>query len=394
MENSIETFVLISTIVIGIFILITVYLIVKLKINDLLLKKSENQLKHFNETLQIMVAEKTMELVESEKRYKSLYELNQEVLENSPAGIIRLNHLMRVIYLNPEIISQLGIEVDFAKTLIGEQIKNFPHLEDAKLQNLLSEMKNDKEVRYELKLSVSERKMKYLEIKAVPLFENSRFEGAVLLVNDITKSIEAEEKLKQSYEILRTATGDIIKAMSSTSEMRDPYTAGHQKRVHELAVAIGQKMDISEEQLEALRFAGLIHDIGKVSVPSDILSKPGKISQMEFEVIKNHSQVGFDLLSKIEFPWPIARIVLQHHERLDGSGYPQGLKGNEILLEAKILAVADVVEAMNSHRPYRAALGIELALQEISKNKNSYYDPSVVDACISLFKEGNFHFTD
>jgi putative nucleotidyltransferase with HDIG domain len=193
--------------------------------------------------------------------------------------------------------------------------------------------------------------------------------------------------------MLQTATGDIIQAMSSTSEMRDPYTAGHQKRVRELAVAIGKEMGVAQDQLEGIRFAGIVHDIGKISIPSDILTKPGEISKMEFEVIKSHSQIGFELLSRIEFPWPIAKIVHQHHEKLDGTGYPNGLKGDDILLEAKIIAVADVVEAMTSHRPYRPSLGIEKALKEIQKKKNKSYDPEVVDACLNLFKQKKFEFS-
>ncbi len=393
MENQIQTFVLISSIVIGFFILIAIYLVVKLKLNDILLKRSEEKLKNFNETLQLMVAEKTQELLESQKKYKSLYELNEEVLENSPAGIVRLDAHLRISYLNPEIIRLLFLRNESLESLIGEQLKNVPKLNDIKLLYLMDDLINGLEISTDLRISNDESNSKYLEVKGVPILDGGTFSGAVLLFNDITESIIAEEKLKQSFEILQKATGDIIQAMSSTSEMRDPYTAGHQKRVKELAVAIGRKMNINQEQLEGLKFAGIIHDIGKISVPSDILSKPGKINKMEFEVIKNHSQVGFDLLNKIEFPWPISRIVHQHHERMDGSGYPLGLKSDQILLEARILAVADVVEAMTSHRPYRAALGIEQALQEIADHKHDYYDPNVVDACIALFREKKFKFS-
>ena len=393
MENQIQTFVLISSIVIGFFILIAIYLVVKLKLNDILLKRSEEKLKNFNETLQLMVAEKTQELLESQKKYKSLYELNEEVLENSPAGIVRLDAHLRISYLNPEIIRLLFLRNESLESLIGEQLKNVPKLNDIKLLYLMDDLINGLEISTDLRISNDESNSKYLEVKGVPILDGGTFSGAVLLFNDITESIIAEEKLKQSFEILQKATGDIIQAMSSTSEMRDPYTAGHQKRVKELAVAIGRKMNINQEQLEGLKFAGIIHDIGKISVPSDILSKPGKINKMEFEVIKNHSQVGFDLLNKIEFPWPISRIVHQHHERMDGSGYPLGLKSDQILLEARILAVADVVEAMTSHRPYRAALGIEQALQEITDHKHDYYDPNVVDACIALFREKKFKFS-
>lgn len=392
MENQIQTFVLTSSIVLGLFIVITIYLVVKLKLNDILLKKSEEKLKGFNETLQLMVAEKTQELMESEKKYKSLYELNEEVLENSPAGIVGINNKLRINYLNPEIIRLLELKDQSLDSLQGEMLKNIPQLNHTDLLELTQELKQGLEISSSLELENKDI-TKHLEVKGVPIMDSSDFTGAVLLFHDVTEKIEAEEKMKRSFEMLQQATSDIIQAMSSTSEMRDPYTAGHQKRVNELAVAIGKEMNIDKEQLEGLKFAGIIHDIGKISVPSDILSKPGKISQMEFEVIKSHSQVGYDLLSTIKFPWPISTIVLQHHERMDGSGYPNGLKGDQILLEARILAVADVVEAMTSHRPYRAALGIEKALDEIQNHKGNHFDPEVVNACVKLFTENKFHFT-
>jgi putative nucleotidyltransferase with HDIG domain len=393
MENQIQTFVLISSLVLGIFILITVYLVIKLKINDILLKKSEGKLKEFNETLQLMVAEKTKELLESERKFRSLYELNKKIVEKSPAGIIRLEHNLRIGYMNPEMKKLLNLDPNSTNNLDGELLKNAPILKDTSLPDVLDELKNGNEVSSDLAFSIQPEKMIHLSMKGVPFFEEDKLTGAVMLFNDVTENIIAEQQLKQSFEMLKKSTGDIVQAMSSTSEMRDPYTAGHQKRVKELAVAIGHQLNITKEQLEGLKFAGIIHDIGKISVPSDILSKPGKISSMEFEVIKNHSQVGFDLLSTIEFPWPISKIVLQHHERMDGSGYPNGLVGEEILLEARILSVADVVEAMTSHRPYRAALGIEKALHEIELHKNDSYDSNVVDACITLFKEDKFSFS-
>jgi len=231
-----------------------------------------------------------------------------------------------------------------------------------------------------------------VKVRGVPIFEDNIYSGAVLLLNDNTESILAEEKLRESFKMLQKATEDIVQAMSYTSEIRDPYTAGHQKKVCELAIAIGEEMNISEEQLQGVKFAAMIHDIGKISVPSDILSKPGRISNTEFEVIKGHSQTGYELLDKINFPWPISQIVHQHHEHLDGTGYPSGFKGNDILLEARIISVADTVEAMTSHRPYRPALGIEKAMDEIKSKKGIFYDPEVVEACIKIFNNG-FAFT-
>lgn len=203
---------------------------------------------------------------------------------------------------------------------------------------------------------------------------------------------EREARLKQAVNRLSRTIEGIIQAMALTVETRDPYTAGHQKRVADLAQAVARKMGLSEEQVRGVRMAGVIHDLGKLSIPAEILSKPGQLSQMEFNIIKTHCQVGYDILKNIDFPWPVAEIVLQHHERLNGSGYPQGLSGEKILLEARIMGVADVVEAMASHRPYRPALGIDKALEEISKNKGRLYDPRVVEACLRLFMERRFEF--
>ena len=175
-------------------------------------------------------------------------------------------------------------------------------------------------------------------------------------------------------------------------ETRDPYTAGHQRRVSTLARTIAQEMGFTNDVVDTIRMAGIIHDIGKISVPAEILSKPGKISDIEMSLIKVHSQSGYDILKEAELPYPIAEVVLQHHERLDGSGYPQGLKGDQILAEAKIISVADVVEAIASFRPYRPGFGIDIALGEIEKNKGILYDEKAVDVCIKLFQEKGFKF--
>ena len=201
---------------------------------------------------------------------------------------------------------------------------------------------------------------------------------------------ERTEELQATLNDLRKAMQGIIHVMVLTIESRDPYTAGHQQRVTLLASALAQEMGLSEKEVEGVKMASLIHDIGKISVPSEILSKPGKLTEIEFSLVKTHPQSGYEILKNITLPWPIAQIVLQHHERLDGSGYPLGLKDKEILLEAKIIGVADVVEAMASHRPYRPALGIEKALEEISQKKGLLYDSKVVDTCIKLFTEKGF----
>ena len=200
------------------------------------------------------------------------------------------------------------------------------------------------------------------------------------------------EELKTSYEKVKRSVISTINAMSKIIELRDPYTAGHQQRVAMLASAIAREMGLPEERVVGIQLAALIHDIGKIYVPADILAKPGKLTEIEFDMIKTHPELGYNTLKILEFPWPIAEIIRQHHERLDGSGYPHGLKGDEILLEARIIGVADVIEAMASHRPYRPALGIEAALEEITRNSGKLYDPEVVKACVRLFREKGFDF--
>jgi putative nucleotidyltransferase with HDIG domain len=195
---------------------------------------------------------------------------------------------------------------------------------------------------------------------------------------------------EQHATILRQSLEQSIQTIASTVEARDPYTAGHQRRVGELATAIAREMGLPDEQVNGIHLAAIIHDLGKIHVPAEILSKPGKLTDIEFMLIKTHPQAGYDILKNVKFPWPIADIVLQHHEKLDGSGYPQGLKKEQILLESKIICVADVVEAMSSHRPYRPGLGIDAALEEITRGRGTHYDPQAVDACMALFREKKY----
>jgi PAS domain S-box-containing protein/putative nucleotidyltransferase with HDIG domain len=212
--------------------------------------------------------------------------------------------------------------------------------------------------------------------------------GRVLLAKtDITELVEGENRLRRALD-------GTIEAIGRVAETRDPYTAGHQRRVTELSVAVARKLGLDERTIEATRAAGLLHDIGKLSIPAEILSKPSVLSPLEMSLIKTHPQSGYEILRTIDFPWPVADIVLQHHERMDGSGYPQGLSGDAILMEARILVVADIVEAMSSHRPYRAALGIEAALAEVERGRGAQYDALVADACLGLFRVEGFRFSD
>jgi len=221
-------------------------------------------------------------------------------------------------------------------------------------------------------------------------YDSEGLAGANVVVHDIDDLKRAEEKLKDTLEGLRKAVSTTIQVMVSAVEARDPYTAGHQLRVADLARAIATEMGLPQDTIDGIRMAGSIHDIGKLSIPAEILSKPGKLSDVEFSLIKEHSRKGYEMLKDVESPWPLAEIVYQHHERMDGSGYPRNLKGDEILMEARIMAVADVVEAMASHRPYRPGLGIGAALEEIEKNRGTFYDEAVANACLRLFREKGF----
>lgn len=207
------------------------------------------------------------------------------------------------------------------------------------------------------------------------------------------KRESAEDELKKTNKKLRRIIDEIVDAFSSLAEKKDPYTAGHQKNVAKIACDIAQKMNLPDNIIKGIRIAGLLHDIGKFYVPSEILNKPGKLTEYEFNIIKSHPQTGYDLLKGIDFPWPVAKIVQQHHEYLNGSGYPKGLKEKDILTEAKIICVSDVIESMASRRPYRPALGIEAALEEVVKFRGKKFDPEIVDICINMFKGKKYKYS-
>ena len=239
--------------------------------------------------------------------------------------------------------------------------------------------------------------------KAELIIENKRLNELIKKQNaelvELNRDLEAKvrlktidldrraEELKASYEKIQMILDGTVLAMSRIVESRDPYTAGHQQQVTQIASIIAEKISLPPERVEAIRISAALHDIGKISVPSEILTKPSRLTDLERELVKTHSQNAYDILKAIDFPYPIADIILQHHERMDGSGYPQGLKGEEILLEARIVAVADVLEAMSAHRPYRPALGIEAAMEEITRHRGLLYDENVVDACLEIYRE-------
>ena len=244
---------------------------------------------------------------------------------------------------------------------------------------------------YEVQFQRSDGRPVWVSTNVLPVKDD---DGQILYyegnIEDITARKIAETEREISIETIRKALGATIQALAVTAETRDPYTAGHQRRVADLARAIATKLNLAADQIDGVRMAGMIHDLGKISVPAEILSMPTKLTEIEFALIKTHAQKGFDILKDIEFPWPIARIVLEHHERINGSGYPHGLHGKDLSIESRIIAVADVTEAIASHRPYRPGFGIAVALDEIAKGTGVIYDPEVAEICLKLFREDGY----
>ena len=317
----------------------------------------------------------------AEERYRTLF-------EQSPNGILLIDpETGKTIESNETAHKQLGYtREEFAALRISDYEALEKPEETAKhIQKVIHVGIDDFETLHRTKSG--EIRNVHVWAKKVQLSDRSIFYA---LFQDITEHRRAEKQLQDTLESLRKAVSTTIQVMVSTVEARDPYTAGHQIRSSDLARAIATEMGLPQEKIDAIRMAGSIHDIGKISIPAEILSKPTKLSEIEFSLIKEHAQRGFEMLKDVESPWPLAEIVRQHHERMDGSGYPRKMKGEEILIEARILSVADVVEAMASHRPYRPGLGIDAALNEIEKNRGIFYDNAVADACLRLFREKDF----
>jgi putative nucleotidyltransferase with HDIG domain len=251
---------------------------------------------------------------------------------------------------------------------------------------------NDAPSRYEVRGIRKDGAVIHLEVAAVPIRDKSGIVGTQAYLWDISGRKQLENKQNSTLRALRKTTGTMVQVIERMLEIRDPYTVNHHQRVADLARAIASELGFSTDRIDGLRLAGLIHDIGKIALPAEILSKPTRLTEAELQLVRTHPKIGYDLIKSIDMPWPVAMTVLQHHERLNGSGYPIGISGNEILLEAKILAVADVVEAMSSHRPYRPALGMAKALEEISQNSGVLYEKDVVEACLKVLQQNGFGF--
>ncbi len=329
---------------------------------------------------------------EVEEALRDSEELHRRLVAAIPDMIIRTDLAGNIIFAN-EVAKRLSGS-STAEGLVGRSVFSFVAPEDLETAIKSSKLMFEKKIGpQEIGLVFKGKPGIKFEVDGAVLRDQDGTPyGIVFLCRDITERKLAEENMREGLAKLRSTLKASIDSLASAIEMRDPYTAGHQERVTRLARTIALEMGLAEERVEAIEIAGVIHDIGKLYVPAEILSKPTKLSDLEYSMIKMHAQVGYTILSKIDFPWPIAQIVHQHHEAINGSGYPQGLSGKDILLEAKILCVADVVEAMSSHRPYRPALGIQAALDEITQKRGILYDREVVDACLMLFREKNFKF--
>jgi PAS domain S-box-containing protein/putative nucleotidyltransferase with HDIG domain len=332
-------------------------------------------------------------VIDSKERYRLITERAADVM-----WTVDMN--MQPTYISPSITSLLGYSVQEAMAKPMQEIftpVSFKLASELLKEELRVENREQKDLArsrtLELELIRKDGSLVPVEVKYTFLRDSQGRPVEVLAIaRDISERKQAQEEAKHSTERLIRAMEHAIQAMTIIVEMRDPHTAGHQQRVTQLACAIAKQMGLSKEQISGLRLAGLIHDIGKVRVPAEILTNPNGLSEPELMMIKAHPVLGYEILRAIDFPWPVAQIVLQHHERMNGSGYPSGLSGEDIIMEARILAVADVVEAMASHRPYRASLGIDKALAEISQNKGVLYDSKAVDACLTLFRDKKFEF--
>lgn len=336
--------------------------------------------KELKSAIELAILRHEMEdrLKESELRFFT-------ILNSIGDAVFVMDTADQITYVNPnaERITELTID-----RLLG---KRFNEVMNIRYNGLTEnpDVFND-EIHYNYFISQSGKKVP-IDFSVSPISDiNGARSGSVIILRDDTERVNSEMKLKESFVQIKKAVGGIIQAMAQTLETRDPYTAGHQRRVANIAKTIAEEMQLPEKHVEGIFMAGIIHDLGKICIPTEILSKPGRLSPIEFDLIRTHPQIGYDILKTIEFPWPLAEMVLQHHEWCNGSGYPRGLTSKDILIGSRIICVADVVEAMASDRPYRPALGIDDALEEISSKKGKLFDKDVVEICIKIFREKNY----
>jgi len=325
-------------------------------------------------------------LRESETKYR-------RIVDTANEGIWMIGEDLKTTFVNKRMAELIGYR---AEEMAGLPMADFMFEEDRPEHfKTIENRRRGISENYERRLRRKDGQPVWAMVSASPVFDDgNHFKGSFAMFTDITERKHIQEELQNSYAKLQRSFGGIINAITMIVETRDPYTAGHQRRVSLLAAAIAKELGISDEMTHNISVGAALHDIGKIYVPAEILSKPTAISPLERDIIRLHPQGGYDILKNIEFPSSVAQIALQHQERIDGSGYPRGLSGNDILFEVKIVSVADVVEAMTFNRPYRGAIGKEKALAEIVKGKGILYEPAAVDACIKLFQENNFSFKE
>lgn len=320
------------------------------------------------------------ELRQSEARFRAL-------LEQSVAATYVIQD-GKIVYANPRMCEIFGYPANDA--LDPDPLVHIKDSERFRIAQLTQSLLGDQG---EAAYSVTALRKNGSEFVLGVHATLATYEGrpAILaMAQDITEKVRAEEEVKRYLGRIEQAVHSMVNVLMTVGELRDPYTHGHQRRVGEIAASIATEMGLDAGRVEGIRIAGYLHDVGKIGVPAEILSKPAPLSRAELELVRGHAQQGYEILKKFDFPWPVAEAAHQHHERLDGSGYPQGLKDGEITLEARILAVADVVEAISSHRPYRSSQGLEAALTEIEDGCGRLYDPQAVEACLSLFREKGY----
>jgi len=326
-----------------------------------------------------------IKLYESLKKYSDLFDF-------APNGYMTINANGQIVEVNKTAGNMLALPVN---DMLNKPLVDFIIREDQDIYyHFCRRLINTTQYQScELRIKAANETFMYVQLTAsIDSSIDGDYGQFRLTLTDISELKLAQQEQAKHNAQLNNALISTIHSIGTIVEVRDPYTSGHQKRVAKLALLIAKKMGLSEIQQEGIMLGAHIHDIGKIQVPAEILNRPGPLSRPEFEIIKMHPQVGYDIIKNTQFPWPIKEMILQHHERLDGSGYPYGLKGDEIILEAQIIAVADVVEAINSHRPYRAALGLDLAIAEIQKNKDILYNGDIVTACIEIIREPGFEF--
>lgn len=324
---------------------------------------------------QLLTAEEAMR--QSEARFHS-------VLEQPLAGVYVIQ-AGKIVYANPRMRAIFGYGPD-------EPVDPDPltHVKGSERAKVVEQMRRRLDGEHQAAYSVSALRKDGTEFTLGLHATLATYQGRpaiIAMAQDITEKARAEDEIKRHIAQIEKAMHSTIDVIMTMGELRDPYTQGHEHRVGKIAATVAAAMGMDVNRIEGIRIAGYLHDVGKVIIPAEILAKPTRLSSTEFELVKEHAQKSYEILKGLNFPWPVAEIAWQHHERLDGSGYPRGLQGDQIILEARVLAVADTVEAMASHRPYRPALGIDKALAEIENSRGKLFDPEAVDACLRLFRE-------